>query len=113
MKRILIRLIILLSVFCIIYSCSNNNDRIYFITGFKTGEVTDHSVIIWTRLCNSEKPRPVIHERQEVPFRSPLNFDENQPVDSMDGAVPGKAGEVRVVLNNSGEELVSEWLKFQ
>src|SRR5690606_36509196 len=64
----------------------------YFTTGFKISEVTDRSAIFWTRLCSQETPVPIRHSRREEVFRHPIDFDENQPVGNMDGAVAGVSG---------------------
>lgn len=53
------------------------SDSVYFTNGFKVGEVHEHSVVIWTRLCEQEKAVPVRHDRKEPPFRSPLLFKDS------------------------------------
>lgn len=88
----------------------NQADRVYFTTGFKISEVTENSAIIWTRLCVQEHPNPVRHEREEKVFRHPIDFDENQPVSSMDGAVKAGPGLVRVKISSGDESHVSDWI---
>jgi len=85
-------------------------DGIHFTTGFKISEVTPHSAMLWTRLCSQATPNPIVHERREIIFRHPIDFDENQPVESMDGGVRGAAGIVRAKLSNDTETFVSEWV---
>ena len=84
-------------------------NRIFFTTGYKTAEVTTTSAILWTRLCGQEKPNPVTHKRLEKVFRHPIDFDENAPVDRMDGAVAGKGGLVRATLTSGSTTLRSDW----
>jgi len=86
-------------------------DRVFFTTGFKISEVTDTSAIIWTRLCTQEFPNPVRHQREEKVFRHPINFDEDQPVSAMDGAVKAGPGLVRVKITSEGDSRVSDWIK--
>lgn len=56
--------------------------------------------MLWTRLCAQAAPNPVRHERIEKVFRHPIDFDENQEVSKMDGAVAGAEGEVRVIIKD-------------
>lgn len=84
-------------------------DTVYFTNGFKAGEVTDSSVVIWTRLCAQSLPVPVGHQRKAPPFRSPLHFSDSVAVDSMDGAVRGAFGEVRIILKSDSQELRTSW----
>ena len=83
---------------------------VYFTTGFKMMEVQEDSALVWTRLCRKAAPNPVIHERREQVFRHPINFDEEQPVEKMDGGVEGSAGVVRIKLIHRKEEIVSGWM---
>lgn len=88
---------------------NDNKSGIYFTNGIKISELTDQSVVIWTRLCGQEKPNPVRHQRREKVFRHPIDFDETQPVDQMDGAVRGQAGWARAILSAEGKQWTSEW----
>ena len=84
---------------------------VYFTTGFKVMEVQGNSALIWTRLCGQETPNPVRHARREQVFRHPIDFDEEQPVNKMDGAVRGTEGVVRIrMISKKGKE-VSRWLE--
>lgn len=85
------------------------NQAIYFTTGFKSAEVTPTSVILWTRLCGQEKPNPIVHQRKETVFRHPIDFDEDMPVEAMDGGVSGISGKVKVRLSGGGTTLQSDW----
>lgn len=83
--------------------------KVFFTTGFKITELTDRSVIIWTRLCSQEKPNPVVHARKETVFRHPVDFNENMPVDKMDGGVKGASGFVRISLVSGNQQINSGW----
>ena len=83
---------------------------VFFTTGYKVSEVTSERAIIWTRLCGQEFPNPIIHKRRAEIFRHPIDFDEEQPVEKMDGAVKGVHGWVRFRISDEhGKELISEW----
>ncbi|SHM76187.1 alkaline phosphatase D [Cyclobacterium lianum] len=90
---------------------SKTNTGVYFTNGFKIAEVSKESAMLWTRLCGQEFPQPVRHQRQEKVFRHPIDFDEEQPVAEMDGAVSGSPGLVRAkVLTKSGRSVYnSSW----
>ncbi len=60
---------------------------VFFTNGFKIVEVDANTTMLWTRLCSQASPNPIRHERIEKVFRHPIDFDENQEVDKMDGAV--------------------------
>ena len=104
----------LLIIIFIIFSISlsaQKDEKAYLTTGFKIGEVSESSVIIWTRLCESEKPNPIVHQRNPPPFRSPIDFNEDMPVEQMDGAVKGTDGEARAIIKANGKSIASEWKK--
>ncbi len=88
---------------------TQDTDKLFFTSGFKLGELTDSSVVIWTRLCRSEHPEPVRHERKEAPMRSPLDFDESMPVEEMDGAVEGAFGQVKLELSAGSNTISTDW----
>ncbi len=83
--------------------------EIFFTTGFKTGEVTQNAAQLWIRLCSQETRNPVVHERREEVFRHPLEFNENMPVEQMDGAVAGARGMVRAIISGNGRKFESKW----
>ncbi|WP_282135721.1 alkaline phosphatase D family protein [Seonamhaeicola maritimus] len=85
------------------------NDSVYFTTGFKIGEVSQNSAIIWTRLCKSAKPVPVQHVRQDKTFKPPKSFNNNMPVNEMDGAVEGSFGEIKVKLASKNDTIIIDW----
>lgn len=90
---------------------SSFNHEIHFTNGFKVTEVSQNEAFIWTRLCASESPHPIIHKKSKVKEGNnnfyPVDFDEEQQVENMDGAVVGAKGKVRVWLN--GKKLASDW----
>ena len=82
---------------------------LYFTNGFKIAEVGSGSALIWTRLCGQAAPNSVRHQRVETVFRHPIDFNENQPVDQMDGAVKGANGWVRATLKQGTQTQRSDW----
>lgn len=90
---------------------SRSATGVYFTNGFKMAEVGKESAMLWTRLCGQEFPQPVRHQREEKVFRHPIDFDEDQPVSEMDGAVSGAAGLVRVTIKEETGQSVctSDW----
>lgn len=84
-------------------------DRVYFTTGYKIGELSNNSAILWTRLCAEEFPVPVKHARKEAPFRSPLEFNDSVAVEEMDGAVRGILGQVKIRLASGAHIMEGDW----
>ena len=83
---------------------------VFFTTGFKVSEVTTDRAIVRTRLCGQPYPNPIVHERRAEVFRHPIDFDEEQPVEKMDGAVKGKAGSLRFsLINPDGKVYRTDW----
>ena len=93
---------------------------VHMANGVKIGEVTQDSARVWTRLTRSpERTRsnwaflPTDRSR----FNDPSWDGTNQlpfglPLDAMDGAVPGAAGEVRLVYwldGDVGSSLTTPW----
>ncbi len=107
LHRVSISIVMLL--FLSQWTHAQRSDSVYVTTGFKVGELSDHSAIIWTRLCAQEYPVPVYHERKGAPFRSPLEFNDSIPIEEMDGAVKGTMGQVRIQLSAGSDTLVSNW----
>jgi alkaline phosphatase D len=84
-------------------------DSVFFTTGFKIGEVTDSTVILWTRLCKSRIPVPIQHERKKAPMRNPLEFDNDMPVTQMEGAVEGSFGQVQITIESEDQKNIETW----
>ena len=97
----------------------------YLTTGIKIGEVTDNSAIVWTRLTrdsqrvDAEAPMPRIRYRDSKsgalidrpaggrPNLTPVaTFPANSTVETIEGAVPGAPGKVRVLYKAAG---ASDW----
>ncbi len=91
------------------YMQSQSSDKVYFTNGFKMGEITDSSVIIWTRLCKSEYPLAIKHQRKDAPFRSPIDFNNNMPVSEMDGAVEGIFGQIKIEIRSNDTIITNSW----
>lgn len=85
--------------------------QVYFTSGIKIGEVSDTSAILLARLNGQEFPNPVTHDRKAAPMRHPINFNNDQAIDQMDGAVYGQKGFVRFVLRSEKETFRSPWAK--
>lgn len=85
------------------------DEKVYFTTGLKLGEVTDHSVIILTRLCKYEVPNPIVHEQEDSPFRQPIDFNDSIPINEMDGAVEGVFGQVQINLLSEKDTITGPW----
>lgn len=76
-------------------------------------EVSATEAIVWTRLSHSEKSQPITHKKTKTKPKAnnyyPVDFDENQPVKNMDGAIIGAKGKVRIKYKAMGETLISDW----
>lgn len=88
---------------------AQENEKVYFTNGFKIGEITDTSAVIWTRLCKEPNPVPIKHKRKDSPFMSPINFNNNMLVNNMDGAVQGMFGYVKITLKSADTLINTEW----
>ena len=94
-----------------------NTGKLYFPNGFKVTEVSATEAIVWTRLSHSEKPKPITHKKAKTKPKAnnyyPVDFDENQPVKNMDGAIVGAKGKVRIKYKAMGETFISDWYKTE
>ena len=104
-------ILLLLAIFAVLVvpAQAQHSEQVYFTNGFKIGELTDSSAIIWTRLCRSEKPVPINHQQKGAPFRSPIDFDNNMPVSEMDGAVEGSFGQVSIEVRSKDTLINIPW----
>ncbi len=108
--------VILISLLLAVYGCGNSlSDAPYQATGIKIGEVTDKTAIVWTRLTRHPErvgvgaPVPeilycdartgeVIKKPKGRPNLTPVvNFPEGSTIHTIEGAVPGAPGNVRVL----------------
>ncbi len=101
----------------------------YQATGFKVGEVTDTSAIVWTRLTRNaervsdESPMPKVFYRNSRTGKleergkgrkdtTPvIKYPEGVTIDSIEGACPGADGEVRVhyLVSSAGAWMSTDW----
>lgn len=85
-------------------------DRVYFTNGIKVCETFPGSLMVWTRLCAVEEPVPITTAREKQPGTYyPIDFDEEQPVELMDGAVRGKSGKVRLKISHGDSIRTTDW----
>lgn len=98
----------------------------YQATGIKIGEVTDTTAIVWTRLTRlpqrvgSEAPMPTVlyrnpktgemsAESQDKADSTPVvQFPEGVTVETIEGAVPGTRGKVRLLYRPAASQ---HWLR--
>jgi alkaline phosphatase D len=89
-------------------------DGPYQATGFKVGEVTTHSAIVWTRLTLRPQRNPADGPMVEIRYGKATGGRRSRPVEAIiypdgvdvagiQGAVPGTTGEVRVLYRPEGE----------
>ena len=117
--------VILISFLLTVYGCSNSlSSGPYQATGIKIGEVTDKTAIVWTRLTRHPQriggraPVPEIlycdaktgeltKKPKGRPNLTPIaNFPEGSTIHTIEGAVPGAPGRVRVLYKIKG---TSHW----
>ncbi|MHC4694837.1 MAG: alkaline phosphatase D family protein [Planctomycetota bacterium] len=117
--------VILISLLPVVYGCSNGASYgPYQATGIRIGEVTDNAAIVWTRLTanpervGKEAPMPEVsyldsktgkltERRKGRPDSKPfVRFPEGSTINTIEGAVPGTPGEIRVLYKT---EDASDW----
>ena len=127
MKRTLVFCVLSVLTVTAILGCSSvtvhPDNAPYQTTGIKIGEVTSNSAIIWTRLsANSQRigkeggmPEVLYlntetgkyEEMRGRPNANPkVIFPEGKTVSTIEGAVPGASGQVRVLFKTAAE---SKW----
>ena len=122
-KSVIKASIIILFSAVTVYS-GNPSDGPYQATGIKIGEVTYNTAIVWARLTRhpervgSEAPMPeisysdpktskIIKKRGGRPDLEPIvNFPEDSTIETIEGAVPGAPGQVRILYKI---ESASDW----
>jgi alkaline phosphatase D len=116
---------VLISLLLSVYGCTSVlSDGPYQATGIKIGEVTDNAAIVWTRLTRhpervgTQAPMPQILYRDPKtgeltgrrggrPNLTPVvNFPKGSTIQTIEGAVPGAPGRVRVLYRIKG---ASDW----
>ncbi|MDD7885441.1 alkaline phosphatase [Flavivirga sp. 57AJ16] len=102
-------IIVFILIGTVLASCQSTEEA-FFTSGFRSMEVKDSSVVIWTRLYAQETPNAITHTRKSKVFRHPIDFNEDMPVSQMDGGVQGKQGKVKITLIGEDEKYSSPWL---
>jgi len=105
------------------YTTSGLAGSPYMATGIKIGEVTDSQAIVWVRLTRDEKrvdfgaPMPKVtythvdtgepldeRKHYRMPYAVPkVEFPDGSSIDTIEGAVPGARGVVRVHYKSGTE----------
>ncbi len=81
---------------------------VFLASGVRVGEVGATSAVVWTRTTAEPQRR----SGQEISGRPVVTLAPGVDVDSLEGAVPGAAGEVRVALrprSGGGEAQILAW----
>jgi alkaline phosphatase D len=117
--------IVLILLLLFAYGCGEiSSGGPYQATGIKIGEVTDREAIIWTRLTrNSERVgfgapmpeilyydadtgEPVKNPNRRSNFTVDVKYPDDSTINTIEGAVPGAPGKVRVLYKAEGS---SSW----
>ncbi len=83
-------------------------DAVFLASGVRVGEVEATSAVIWTRTTAEPQRRA----GEEISGRPVVTLAPGVDVSTLEGAVPGAAGEVRVTLRrrfDDGETRVVDW----
>jgi len=123
-------LVVSFLIFVSNFGCNKADSPVPFqATGIKIGEVTDSNAIIWTRLTlnparvGKEAPIPEVsyrnpetNELQKKPKGRPdwspvVHFPNGSTIETIEGAVPGSSGEVRIHYKMIDKEEwdITEW----
>ncbi len=111
--KVLIKLNTAIVILFINLTCFGGGD-VYFATGFKIGEVSQNSALVWTRLTEA----PEANKDGVVPFpkmsktRVFVEFPDI-PVGQWEGAAPGAQGEVRLALAKTPEFSGADWTTWK
>jgi alkaline phosphatase D len=109
--------------------CGGLSDGPFQATGIKIGEVTNNSAIVWTRLTRNPQrvdfgaPMPevsyrdpktgkIVKKNQGRPDMTPIvNFPNDSTIETIEGAVPGTTGQVRVLykIDSASDWLATDW----
>ena len=117
--------LVLIVILLAVYGCSEvSSTGPYQATGIKIGEVTDKEAIVWMRLTRDpervgfDAPMPevffkdsktgkLVKNPKKRPDSAPVvKFPENSTIQTIEGAVPGTNGKVRVQYKMEG---ASNW----
>jgi len=128
-KKSIIKANVIILFFSAVSYSSGLLDEPYQATGIKIGEVTHNSAIVWTRLTRhpervgSEAPMPevsyrntktgeIVKKRSGRPDLTPIvKFSEGSTIETIEGAVPGAQGQVRVLykIDSSSDWKTTGW----
>jgi alkaline phosphatase D len=111
---------ILIGLACTLFICTVGSAQgPYQATGIKIGEVTEETAIIWTRLTRRAERIGTKGQMPEIRYRDPetgklmartkgrpdlipdVRFPAGATIHSIEGAVPGESGQVRVLYRAS------------
>lgn len=84
-------------------------DTVFLASGARVGEVTATSAVVWTRTTAEPQRRA----GEEISGRPVVTLASGVDVSTLEGAVPGAAGEVRVTVRqrfDDGDARVVDWL---
>jgi len=123
--------VILMSLLITICGCGNGlAEGPYQTTGIRIGEVSENSAIVWTRLTRhperigSDAPMPEVgyldpdtgkltpRRNRSRPNLAPVvRFIDGSTIDTIEGAVPGAPGQVRVLYKakNASDWKATDW----
>lgn len=94
-----------------IVSVSQSAEGPFQATGFKVGEVTDSSAIVWTRLTLRPQRNPstapmvnIIFDKEKKRQPIKVEYPDGSDVNEIRFAAPGAEGEVRVHFRPKGEK---------
>jgi alkaline phosphatase D len=123
-KKSVIKASVIILFFAVTVYSGDLSGGPYQATGIKIGEVTCDTAIVWTRLTRrpervgSEAPMPevsyrnpktgkIVKKNEGRPNLAPIvNFPEDSTIETIEGAVPGTPGQVRVLYKTDS---VSDW----
>jgi alkaline phosphatase D len=134
LDRAMIRIVIALLVIFAFATTPAFGEAPYMATGFKIGEVTDTEAIVWVRLTATEErvdfggPMPEVtytladtgeplegmeYRRRRADAVPTVEFPGGSSIDTLEGAVPGAMGVVRVryKTEEDGEFKLTPWLE--
>jgi hypothetical protein len=86
------------------------NGTVHFASGFRVGEVSQNSAIVWSRL--TQEPERNWDGLVPSPLMSPTRvFVEfpDIPVSDWEGSVPGAAGEIRIGISTQADLSGARW----
>ena len=123
-KKSVVKASMIILFFVAVTYSSGLSDGPYQATGIKTGEVTHNSAIVWTRLTRhpervgsealmpeisyrNPKTGKIVKKNQGRPNLTPIvNFREDSTIETIEGAVPGTPGQVRILYKTGS---ASDW----